>query len=363
MRPLSLALIGCGAIAAKHVSSIAACPHATLAAVCDVSAERMAQMAALWREASPGRGEAVQCGDYKRLLADPSIEAVVVATISGTHAPIAMDALRAGKHVVLEKPIALSLREADEMIRLAGERGLIVQVCHQLRYRPLMKKMRELVAGGALGAILTASVKLRLYRPPAYYQASAWRGTWEHDGGMLLNQGIHAMDLLLWNLGRPSRAYGEIRSLSSFKETEDAAFGILTFPGGAKAMIEANSVALPGNLEQSLYIQGERGTLSLGGPAMDRVERWHVEDRPQASEEAARLLPARDEHAEMYRTLIAACRGNEDARAAVVGLSEGRLALESIFALYRSAIEGTVQALPLPEFSTRHMKRTPPGEL
>lgn len=358
MRPLSLALIGCGAIAAKHVASISACPGATLAAVCDVGAEPMERMAALWRAANAGHREVDRYGDYRRLLADPSIEAVVVATISGTHAPIAMDALKAGKHVVLEKPLALSLQEADEMIRLADERGLIVQVCHQLRYRPLMKKMRDLIVGGALGAIVTASAKLRLYRPPAYYQASPWRGTWEHDGGMLLNQGIHAVDLLLWNLGRPTRVYGEISTRSPYKETEDAAFGILTFPGGAKALIEANSVALPGNLEQSLYIQGERGTISLGGPAMDRLERWHVEGLPHAEEEALRLLPLRDEHVEMYRTFVAACRGNPDA--AVIGLAEGRLALESIFALYRSAAQGGPQALPLAEFTARQMARTPP---
>ncbi len=355
MRPLSIGLIGCGAIAAKHVASIAACPDARLGAVCDVSAERMEQTTAMWRTASADPRPVVSYSDYGRLLADPSIDIVVVATISGLHARIATDALKANKHVVLEKPIALSLREADDMIRLADERGLRVQVCHQLRYRPLMRKLNELVTGGGLGTIVTASVKLRLYRPPGYYRSSAWRGTWEHDGGMLLNQGIHAIDLMLWNLGQPTRVYGEIFSGSSSKETEDAAVGILSFPGGARGVIEANSVTLPSNLEQSLFIVGEKGAVSLGGTRLDRIERWHVEGRPDAEQEALRLLEDRDEHAEMYRALAAACRGER--KAELIGLAEGRRALECIFALYLSAASGEVQSLPIAEFSTLRMKQ------
>jgi len=356
MRELAIALIGCGDVAAKHVASIAACPGARLAAVCDVSTERMETMSALWRSFSAGKGEAVPAADYRRLLADPAVEAVVVATNSGWHARIAIEALTSNKHVVLEKPIALSLREADHMIRLADERGLIVQVCHQLRYRPLMKKLKELVDGGALGRILMASAKLRVHRSPSYYQASSWRGTWEHDGGMLLNQGIHVIDLLLWYLGQPARAFGEISSRHSGKETEDIACGILTFPGGAKAMIEANTVTLPDNLEQSLFLLGEQGTVSIGGKRLDRLERWHVEGEPHAAEEAWRLLEHRDEHIEMYRAFASACHG--EPASDLIPLSEGRRALESIFAIYASAAEAQAITLPLAEFSTLRMKRT-----
>lgn len=356
MRELAIALIGCGAIAAKHVASIAACPEARLAAVCDVSAERMETMSALWRTAGAGRSEAFPVADYRRLLADPAIEAVVVATSSGWHARIAIEALTANKHVVMEKPIALSLCEADEMIRIAEERGLIVQVCHQLRYRPLMKKLKELVDDGALGRVLMASAKLRVHRSPSYYQSSSWRGTWEHDGGMLLNQGIHFIDLLLWYLGQPTRVYGEISSRHSDKETEDIAFGILSFPGGAKALIEANSVTLPDNLEQSLFILGEKGTVSIGGKRLDRLERWHVEDAPHAAEEALQLLERQDEHLEMYRAFVGACRGTEGTE--LIPLSDGRRALESVFAIYSSAAEAQASMLPLAEFSTLRMKRT-----
>lgn len=356
MKPISIALIGCGAIAAKHIASIAACPGAQLAAVCDVSIERMEQMAALWRTASDDKHEIACFTDYRQLLAEPSFDVVVIATISGLHARIATEALMANKHVVIEKPIALSLREVDEMIRIAGERKLIVQVCHQLRYRPIMKKINELVTGGALGNILTASVKLRINRPPGYYQSSGWRGTWELDGGMLLNQGIHAIDLLLWNLGTPDRIYGELLSSHSFKETEDAAVGILTFKNGAKAMIEANSITLPDNLEQSLFLLGEKGVISVGGPRLDRIDRWYIEDRPTAGDEAEKILHDHSEHLKMYRTLVGALQGNSEAEASLIGLSEGRRALETIFALYLSAATEKMQYLPIAGFSTLQMK-------
>lgn len=356
MCPLSFALIGCGSVAAKHVAAIAACPDAKLAAVCDVSPERMDRMAALWRSARGENEDISRFTDYRRLLADPSLDVAVIATISGLHAPIALEALKAGKHVVLEKPIALSLDDADEMIRLATGRGLHVQVCHQLRYRPLMRKIHALVTGGALGNILAASVKLRIYRPPSYYDTSGWRGTWEHDGGMLLNQGIHAVDLLQWFLGSPVRVYGEIFSRSSSKETEDAAAGILTFPGGARAMIEANSVTLLGNLEQSLFLLGDKGVISLGGTDWNRLERWYIEGRPHAEEEAKELLQVRgEERLRMYQALIRSCRGHGDAE--LIRLPEARNALEIVFALYLSACTGNVQHLPLAGFSTLQMKR------
>ncbi|RRJ64265.1 gfo/Idh/MocA family oxidoreductase [Paenibacillus oralis] len=356
MNDLAIGLIGCGSIAAKHVSSIAKCNNAKLAALCDVNIERMKGMSALWRSVSGDKqqNEPVLFTDYRQLLAEPSIAVVVIAAISGLHAQIAIEALTANKHVILEKPIALSLRDADEIIRLANERKLIVQVCHQLRYRPLMRKIHELVKEGALGKILAASVKLRIYRPLSYYQTSAWRGTWEHDGGMLLNQGIHAIDLLQWYLGMPTQVYGELGYRFSSKETEDVAFGILSFPGGAKAMIEANSVTMPENLEQSLFVLGEKGVISIGGPKMDQIHRWYMEDQPFSIEEAMRLLPDQNEHVEMYRTLIQACL--EKKEAGLVDLMEGRRSLELIFAIYLSAQIAQVAHLPIPEFTTLQMK-------
>lgn len=356
MNNLAIALIGCGSIAAKHVSSIAQCDNANLAALCDVNIERMNEMSALWRSVSgeSHQSEPMLFTDYHQLLAEPSIAVVVIAAISGLHAHIAIEALRANKRVVLEKPIALSLQDADEIIRLANERKLMVQVCHQLRYRPLMRKIHKLVTGGALGKILAASAKLRIYRPPSYYQSSAWRGTWEHDGGMLLNQGIHAIDLLQWCLGMPTRVYGELGYHYSSKETEDVALGILSFPDGAKAMIEANSITMPENLEQSLFILGEKGVISIGGPKMDQIHRWYIEDQPHSIEEAMRLLPDHNEHVEMYRTLIKACLENKETE--LISLMEGRRSLELIFAIYQSAQNAQAAHLPISEFTTLQMK-------
>jgi UDP-N-acetyl-2-amino-2-deoxyglucuronate dehydrogenase len=354
VRTVPFAIVGCGAIARKHVASIAACPEARLAAVCDLNAERMKQMAELWHKESGEHGELAQIADFQKVIANPAIPIIVIATVSGLHAEIAKEALRAGKHIVLEKPIALSLRDVDDMIQLAADRKLYVQVCHQLRYRPLMRKIKDLLLSGKLGEILTGSVTLRIHRSPAYYQSVSWRGSWEHDGGMLLNQGIHAIDLLLWFLGMPKKIYGEISSLHPIKETEDLAFGVMTFPNGAKGMIEANSMTLPENLEQSIFLLGDKGAICIGGAKMDRINRWYIEGQPNAADEAHLLLNDNDEHVYMYQALVEAYLGKKYTD--MIDLSEGRRALELIFAIYMSASSAKVQSLPITDFSTIQMK-------
>jgi UDP-N-acetyl-2-amino-2-deoxyglucuronate dehydrogenase len=354
MRTVSFAIVGCGAIARKHVASIAVCPEARLAAVCDLNEDRMKQIAEIWRKESGVDEEIAQIADFRKLLADSSISIVVIATVSGLHAEIAKEALRAGKHIVLEKPIALSLRDVDDMMQLATEKKLFVQVCHQLRYRPIMRKIKDLVKTGAMGEILAGSVKLRIHRSPDYYQSVSWRGTWKHDGGMLLNQGIHIIDLLLWFLGMPKQVYGELSSFHPIKETEDLAFSMMAFPNGAKGIIEANSVTIPENLEQSIFLVGNKGTICIGGAKMDRIDRWYIQGQPDAADEALQLLNDSCEHVYMYQALIGAFLGKKHTD--MIELSEGRKALELIFAIYMSASNAKVQSLPISNFSTIQMK-------
>ncbi|WP_433938852.1 Gfo/Idh/MocA family protein [Paenibacillus lautus] len=355
MTVISIGLIGCGSIAVKHIESIARFPEAKLAALCDVNTAQMKELADLWFLKRGENESIITYSDYEELLADPSIAIVIIATISGTHAAIAKAALQANKHIVLEKPAALSLQEVDELIQLAAQRKRIVQVCHQLRYRPLFKKIKELIATGALGKIVAASVKLRIFRPAHYFQLAPWRGTWEHDGGMLLNQGIHAIDLLQWNIGMPSQIYGGLYSHNlTTKETEDVAIGLMMFPNGTQAIIEANSVTPPENLEQSLFLLGDKGTICISGPKMERIDRWYIEGYPHAEEEALLLLQDKDEHVSMYRVMIDACQGKHSGD--LVTLEESRRSLELIFALYSSATKSEIQQLPLDEFSTLQMK-------
>ncbi|BBH25010.1 oxidoreductase [Paenibacillus baekrokdamisoli] len=354
MRSVTFAIVGCGTIACKHVISMAACQEARLVAVCDLNAERMEQIAALWHEESGEEQKIAKVAEFRELLADPSIQVIVISTLSSLHAEFAKEALQANKHVVLEKPIALSLQDADDLIRIASERNLYVQVCHQLRYRPLMRKIKDLVLGGELGEIRMGVANLRLNRSISYYQSANWRGTWEHDGGMLLNQGIHIIDLLLWYLGKPQKVYGELSSVHSFKETEDMAAGIISFSNHAKGIIEANSITLPANLEQSLFLLGEKGTICLGGGSLGRIDRWYIEGCPNAAEEARLLMKDTNEHLYMYQAMVDAILGKQHAE--LIDASEGKRALELIFAIYLSASTANVQHFPLSEFSTSMMK-------
>jgi UDP-N-acetyl-2-amino-2-deoxyglucuronate dehydrogenase len=353
---VAFGIIGCGRIAERHLRTLARCREARLVAVSDVSVERMEHLEALWRQTEDSYATLAKSTDYHVLLADPSVQTVIISALSGMHAEMAKTALRAGKHIVLEKPMTLSLRDADEIIELAAAQRRFVQVCHQLRYRPIMKKIKEIIASGALGRIHMGSATLRINRSSHYYSEASWRGTWSQDGGMLLNQGIHVIDLLQWFLGDVRSVYGELSNGNLRKETEDIALGILTFENGAKGIIEVNSVTLPNNLENAISIFAEKGTICIGGTSLNKLERWHMEEAMVSVDEATKLLDDTDEHLYMYRSFIDAVLGKN--HSTLIDASEGKRALEIIFAQYKSSIKGTPQTLPITSFSTNMMKHT-----
>lgn len=354
MDSIGFAIVGCGAIARKHIASIVACKEAKLVAVCDISEERMKQAITLYRELSCDGSSILETKEYQDLLTKPQIQVVVISTLTGLHAEVAIQALRVNKHIMLEKPMALSLQDADAIIHAAKERGLYVQICHQLRYRPILREIKQLITQGALGRLSMGAVTLRLNRTAEYYQAVEWRGTWEMDGGMLLNQAIHVIDLLRWYLGIPVQVYCDLTSIHPYKETEDIAAAVVLFSGGVKGLVEANSITLPSNLEQSLCLIGDKGTLCLGGTSLNRIDRWHIEGKPQAIVDAKKLLKDTNEHVYMYQALVDAI-GNKNP-VHLIDASEGRLSLELIFAMYLSASKAENQLLPLTAFSTSMMK-------
>ena len=202
---IGFGLIGCGSIAGVHARSIAACEGVSLVGVADAfpeSARRFAEM--------------YGCRAFENvdaLLASPDVDAVCILTPSGLHAPQAMLAMRAGKHVLIEKPVALTVRQADEVIAEAARCGVRAGVVSQHRFSPALVALKEAADAGRLGRITTADVIMKYYRSPEYYQSSRWRGTWAMDGGgALMNQGIHGVDTLLFVAGdvngafRPPRA-------------------------------------------------------------------------------------------------------------------------------------------------------------
>lgn len=347
---IKFGLVGCGRIADRHIRSLAECEGAELAALFDVQPERMAAVEADYVKYSGCPGGLAKYTEMEQLLKDPQVQAVIIATPSALHAKLAGEAIQSGKHVMLEKPMALSLQDAEHMISLAREHEVIVQVCHQLRYKKVMTQVKELIQSGAMGKLYLGVVSMRLQRSAAYYEAAPWRGTWEQDGGMLLNQGIHLVDLLQWFLGDGTRVFGSLQRGLLMKETEDVAAGIVNFKDGAIGMIEANTVTYPGNYDNCITLFGEKGTVSIGGIRLDEVRKWSFSD-PAVPEPV--IEPAGAEHVSMYERFIEAVKNQETA--VLMDAEEGKRALELIFALYASALNGHSVPIPLTSFHPKMM--------
>lgn len=348
-------LIGCGYISRKHIKAIASCEEAILAAVSDLNGERMEE-AKFYYQAELDQDHSIKCyEDYKEMLKDDQIDAVVISSFSGLHAEMAKAALYSGKHVVLEKPMALSIEESNQLIELEENQKKVLMVCHQLRFMPIMQTVKKLIDEGRLGKLFLCVSSIRINRSPDYYSKASWRGKWESDGGMLVNQGIHVVDLIQWFFGEVESVYGEvIQQPSQLKETEDAAVGIIRFSNQAKGIIEANIVTQPTNLGYSLTIFGEKGTISIEGPSLNRVSRWFIEGEQLSQEELSQLLSDRNEEIYMYENFLHAI--STDSPVLIDG-TEGKKALEIIFGLYKSELTKQVVHFPLDSFSTTEMKR------
>lgn len=347
---IAFGLIGCGAIANRHLRSLIRCPEATLTAVCDVREEAMERVAAEYLAGTGQRGGIARYRDVQDLLGDKSVEAVIIATPSKLHADLAKQAMEAGKHVMLEKPMALSLRDAESIVSLARERKAVVQLCHQLRYKPVMARTKELVSSGAMGRVYLGVVSMRLQRSRSYYEAAPWRGTWEQDGGMLLNQGIHLIDLLQWFMGEPSNVYGRMLRGPIPKQTEDVAAGVIEFEQGGIGVIEANTLTYPRNYDNGITLFGERGTVSIGGITLNEIRKWEFADpipNPNPGGDEA------DEHLIMYDQFIRALTGDSSAK--LVTAAEGLKVLKLIFSFYHSVNLRSGVANPPPSFATTDM--------
>ncbi|WP_040203293.1 Gfo/Idh/MocA family protein [Neobacillus jeddahensis] len=348
-------LIGCGFISRKHLQALASCKDAQLVAVSDLHEARMTETKQFYQTLS-GHSDSVECfQDYKEMLTNAQMDAVIIASFSGLHARMAKDALHSHKHVVLEKPMALSIEDSDKLIALAQEQRKELMVCHQLRFRPLMQKIKQLIDEGRIGKPYLGVSSIRINRSPDYYSAAAWRGKWASDGGMLINQGIHFVDLLQWFLGDVKTVYGEIAQSSYLKETEDVAVGIIQFKNQAKGIVEANIVTKPNNLGYSLAIFGEKGTISIEGPSLNQISRWYIDGEPINNEELDLLLSDGNEQLYMYEDFIEAV-ARPDKHVQIDG-TEGKKALEIIFAMYQSELTKQAVSFPLSSFSTTDMCR------
>lgn len=354
MKPLVCALIGCGRIAANHLKAMSQ-PGFELVALCDPDPSQIEGL--LRRVSAP---PVARYDSHRTMIAEhPELDLVAIATPSGTHASIALDCIAAGLHVIVEKPIALSMADANAIVGAAQERDVRVAVCHQNRFNPAVQTMRRALEAGHFGTLSHGSVAVRWNRDAAYYAQAPWRGTWEQDGGCLMNQCIHGIDLLRWMMGDVVQVFGATRNRQHpYIEGEDVGMAVLTFASGAVATIEGSVNVYPRNLEETLCLFGDRGTACLGGVAVNAVETWRFSAQEGFSSSPEAEGVAADIYGQGHEALYADMRqAIEMGRSPYVDARAGRDALEVVLAIYKSQQTGQPVHVPLQDFAVVDMRR------
>jgi len=347
MEKIRYALIGCGRISRNHIAAFQNHSDSLeLVGLCDVLPERAEALAAEFSLQVP------VYSDYRELLAEENPQLCAIATESGNHAAIALGCIDAGVNLIIEKPIALSLADADEMIRRAEEKGVKVCACHQNRFNKSIQKIRKELEAGSFGRIYHGAAHIRWNRGKEYYDQAKWRGTWAQDGGALMNQCIHDIDLLRWMMGdevTEVSAYTD-RLCHDYIEAEDLGIAIVRFASGGYGVIEGTTNVYPKNLEETLYLFGEKGTVKAGGKSVNRIEEWRVLGEEDAAESIKAEFSENPPnvygfgHTPLYADVIAAIR--ED-RTPYVDARAGRRALELVLGIYLSAARHEAVKFPL----------------
>jgi UDP-N-acetyl-2-amino-2-deoxyglucuronate dehydrogenase len=340
-RRIRLALVGCGRISRNHFDAIARLPELELVAVCD-------EVPARAQEAGEGQG-VPWFADYEQMLATVPSDAVVICTPSGMHPAHGIAAARAGRHVISEKPMAISLAAADALVQACDEHRVQLFVVKQNRLNPPIALLKRAIDRGRFGRIYMANCTVRWTRPQEYYDQAPWRGTWEFDGGAFMNQASHYVDLVQWLVGPVESVMAKTATLARRIEAEDSGVAILRFRSGAIGTIEVTMLTYPRNLEGSITILGERGTVKVGGMAVNKVEHWTFADYDDDDKlvEQSATNPTSVYgfgHEGYYRNVVAVLRGS--ARPDTDGRA-GRKSLELILGIYESAKTGRDVPLPL----------------
>lgn len=353
------ALIGCGRISTNHILA-AKNNHLEIAAVCDILPEAMENVLAkhgLEQDSSIARYT-----DYIKMLDEVKPTLVSIATESGIHGQIALACIDRGIHVIIEKPMAMSMAEADLIIRRSREKHVKVAACHQNRFNVAVQKTRAALEAGRFGRLSHGSVHVRWNRNRGYYTQAPWRGTWAQDGGCLMNQCIHGVDLLRWMLGdEVEEVYGLTRQqFHDYLEAEDVGMAVLKFKNGAIGTIEGTTNVFPKNLEETLYLFGETGTVKIGGTSTNNIDVWDFADETEADAANKNLKEATSNvygngHTGLFADMVQAI---EEDRAPYIDAVAGRNALEIILAIYKSQKTGLPVKLPLTDFASTDMAGT-----
>lgn len=353
---MKYALIGCGRISPNHIAAAKA-NGLEIVALCDCVEENVVDK--IRKFELPNTVKIYT--DYHEMLEKEQPELVAVATESGKHAAIACDCIDCGCNVIIEKPIALSLSDADRIILKAREKGAKVCACHQNRFNKSVQKIRDAVEKKRFGRMFYGTAHIRWNRDYEYYARAPWRGTWEQDGGALMNQCIHNIDLLRWMMGDEiEEVVGMTDRLEHpYIEAEDLGIALIRFKNGAYGIVEGTTDIYPKNLEETLYLFGEKGTVKAGGQSVNVIEEWRFSDMLDDPEEVKQQFHENPPnvygfgHTPLYADVIEAVRND---RAPYVDAEAGKRALELVLAIYKSAAQRSIVKLPLDECATIEFK-------
>lgn len=330
----TIALVGCGRISDRHLKVIEQIPELKLVGVCDVQPGRAGAAASIWQV--PAFTDAL---DMVQSL-KPDI--VAILTDSGSH-PLVGSLL--APHVpvlVVEKPMALTLEDADHLIETCETHGTRLFVVKQNRFNPAIQQLRRAVEHGRFGRMVLGTVRIRWARRQDYYDQDPWRGTWKLDGGVFTNQASHHIDLLQWLLGPVESVKSYIATRLVNIEAEDTGVAVLKFKSGALGVIEATTATRPKDLEGSISVLGEKGSVVVGGFSVNRMVTWNFTEPAPEDEEAQLAITDPPNvygfgHLPFYEDMLACLESRK--RSMLDGL-EGRKSLEIINALYESAFTG-----------------------
>ena len=330
---LKFALVGCGRIAKRHSELLGhkKIEGAMLVAVCDIVEEKAKKIG--------GQFNVPYYTDMNEMMKKEDIDAVSVLTESGHHAEHVINLAKYGKHIVVEKPMTLSIDDADEMIMSCQKNNCRLFVVKQNRFNVPVVKLKEALDKGRFGKLFMGTVRIRWCRPQEYYDQDSWRGTWAMDGGVLTNQASHHVDLLEYMMGKVDSVYAKgIQALANI-EAEDTAAVILKFRNGGISILEATTAIRPKDLEGSLSILGEKGSVEIGGFAVNKMLHWNFQETQKDDNEVMEKYSVNPEnvygfgHQAYYEHVVDCILNNTEH--SVDGL-EGRKSVELISAIYES---------------------------
>ncbi len=334
---LKFALVGCGRIAKRHseLLGLNQIENASLVAVCDIIEEKAKKLGKQFN--------IPYYTDMDEMMRLESIDVVSVLSESGYHAKHVIGLAKYGKHIVVEKPMALTLDDADSMIKTCDEHNVKLFVVKQNRFNVPVVKLREAIESNRFGNLVLGTIRVRWRRDQSYYDQASWRGKWSMDGGVLTNQASHHIDLLEWMMGDVESVFAKSITALVDIEAEDTAVVTLKFGNGALGIIEATTAARPKDLEGSLSILGEKGTVEIGGFAVNKMLHWNFEEEAENDNEVMEKYSVNPPnvygfgHQAYYEHVVDSIENN---KAQLVDGLTGRKSLELITAIYESIETG-----------------------